>query len=118
MRTLFLLPLIFFACNQSTRSAETIVEGLVDLPASAKKEPYADNPDLVRVTIETSPGIPLEQGDYLNGKKHGTWTTYHSNEIVAHRYKYFGCSTKLMPLCLSSSDKMLLFVEPTLVTLY
>ncbi len=82
MRKLFLLSLIIFACNRSTSSNVATVEDLADLPASAKKEPYSDNPDLVRVTIEASTGIPLEQGNYLNGKKYGTWTTYHSNELI------------------------------------
>ncbi|MEM1408036.1 MAG: toxin-antitoxin system YwqK family antitoxin [Bacteroidota bacterium] len=82
MRKLFLIPLILFACSQSPELSEASLEGLASVPAQAKKEPYADNPNLVKVTVERAPGLPSEQGDYLNGQKHGTWTAYHNNDLV------------------------------------
>ena len=82
MKRLFLLPLLLMACNQQPGLNDIPVEQLADLPAGAKKEPYADNAALVKVTVERSAGIPLEQGTYLNGERHGTWTTYHNNELV------------------------------------
>lgn len=82
MRKLFFIPLILFACAESAELSDATVEGLSSVPAEVKKEPYADNPNLVKVTIERAPGLPSEQGDYLNGTKHGTWTVYHNNDLV------------------------------------
>ncbi|MCG8386668.1 MAG: toxin-antitoxin system YwqK family antitoxin [Cytophagales bacterium] len=81
MKRLFLLPFLFAACQQ-TGLNDTSAGSLAGLPAGAKKEPYPGNPALVKVTLEKSAGIPLEQGTYLNGKRQGTWTTYHNNELV------------------------------------
>ncbi|MEM9855929.1 MAG: hypothetical protein AAF843_01155 [Bacteroidota bacterium] len=82
MRKLFLLPLFFIACSQSSELNEATPEGPSGIPAGAKQEPYSHNANLIKVTIERSPGIPSEQGDYLEGQKQGSWTTYHNNELV------------------------------------
>lgn len=82
MKNFFLIPLIFVACNQTLETGSTTVGGLEGAPAGAIKEAYEDNPNLVRVTLEKAGGGVKEEGDYLNGKLHGTWTVYHPNELV------------------------------------
>lgn len=82
MRKLLWIPIFLIACSQSAELNEATIEGLASIPVEAKKEPYAHNANLIKVTLERGPGIPSEQGDYFNGQKHGTWATYHNNELV------------------------------------
>ena len=92
MRKLFLIPLILFACTKSSELSNASIQGLASVPAHAKKEPYADNPNLVKVTIEQTPGLPSEQGDYLNGQKHGTWTAYQNKGPILKLMTGVSCS--------------------------
>ncbi|TRX48935.1 toxin-antitoxin system YwqK family antitoxin [Fulvivirga sp. M361] len=88
MRKLFLIPFIFIACNQTPELSDATIGGLASAPEGSKKEPYEDNPDLVRVTLEKTGGGVMQEGNYLNGKLHGTWTVYHLNELVKSMTTY------------------------------
>ena len=90
MRTIFVIPLILIACNQAPKINQDTIAGLANAPAGAKKEPYEDNPNLVRVTLEKTGGGVMQEGNYLNGKLHGTWTVYHLNELVKSMTTYVG----------------------------
>ena len=48
------------------------------LTVSAVKTPYADNPDLIKVSATNTEGL-TEEGDYLYGLRNGIWTEYHAN---------------------------------------
>ena len=79
---LFILSVLFLACENKEEFSAATVEGLSELPATAVKEPYASNPDLVKVTINQVSGAKQFEGDYLNGRKHGSWTEFSSDGLV------------------------------------
>lgn len=72
----------FLACENKEDFSSATVEGLSELPEGAIKELYESNPDLVKVTINQASGAKQQQGDYLNGRKHGNWTEYTSDGLV------------------------------------
>ncbi len=65
---------LLVSCNKQEEFNQATLEGLASLPENAIKEPYENNPDLIRVTLEAATGN--SQGDYLNGQRTGTWTEY------------------------------------------
>ncbi|MEQ8926345.1 MAG: toxin-antitoxin system YwqK family antitoxin [Fulvivirga sp.] len=91
MKKLSLVVIAFylFGCNQSAEFSEATIEGLAELPSNATKEPYEGSPDLVKVTYTDPDGI-VNSGDYLLGKRNGTWTEFHSNGLVKSVTGYVG----------------------------
>lgn len=83
MKNLFFLLILIgiFSCNKPVEISEATVSGLADLPETAIKEPFSDNPDLVRVSFTNSEG-QTETGDYLFGKRNGSWTVLDPNGLV------------------------------------
>ncbi len=73
------LVLVLFACEDKSNNV-IIADGreYPPLAADAVQTPYTDNPDLTKVTLTNSEGLP-EEGDYLNGLRNGIWTEYHAN---------------------------------------
>ncbi len=88
MRKIFVIVFSTYlmACTNSAEFSEATISGLADLPANAVKQPYDNNPDLVKVTITEATGI--KEGDYLNGKRAGTWTEYHQTGLVRNITSY------------------------------
>lgn len=76
-----IITLLMVGCNQSAEFNDATIEGLSSLPPNAQKEPYDDNPNLVKVTIPGS-GDAFSTGDYLNGKRNGNWIEHHPNGVV------------------------------------
>ncbi len=77
---LAIISFYMFSCENSQEFSQATVEGLSELPASATKEPYESNPELVKVTLNEN-GVK-SIGDYLSGKKSGNWTEFHSNGLI------------------------------------
>ncbi|MTI20740.1 toxin-antitoxin system YwqK family antitoxin [Fulvivirga sp. RKSG066] len=77
----FVILFSAFACNQQDSFSDETVSGLAELPANAIKEPYEGHSDLVKVTIKNGDGS-YSEGDYLDGKKHGSWTEYYKDGLV------------------------------------
>lgn len=80
---LLLVGLLFTACETSSTSTDASVsaEGLDDLPPGSLKEPYEDDPNMVKVTINYSDGT-YGIGDYVDGQRHGSWTIYNQRGLV------------------------------------
>lgn len=78
---LFACTLGMSACNQSADSPKG-GENMEDLPANAQTESYEDEPEMVKVTLSYADGNISAEGDYLNGKKAGSWTEFHPNGVV------------------------------------
>ena len=76
----FFILTIVFACENSKKSP-ILVDGseFPAIPASAVKEVYADNENLIKVTINGNQGNILSQGDYYFGLREGAWTEFHPN---------------------------------------
>lgn len=62
---------LFIACSKPTTYGD-----FSDVPVGAIIDSYPNNDDLKLVTLYSGM-FPQEQGDYLNGLRHGTWTTYY-----------------------------------------
>ena len=77
---LFTLIGLIFSCNQ-TNSTLTSNAEFDEYPPNSEVMDYTDSPGLEKVTVMFADKIEM-QGDYLNGKRNGTWTTYHANEVV------------------------------------
>ncbi|MCZ6522144.1 MAG: hypothetical protein O6848_11675 [Bacteroidetes bacterium] len=81
-KVIFVLGMIpaFFSCSEPKESS-ILVDGseFPTLPASAVKEPYVDQADMVKITINNSQGNITGQGDYNMGFREGTWTEFHPN---------------------------------------
>lgn len=76
-----LVSVVVFCCNQQQEISADSVTGLAELPPNATKEPYESNPNLIKVTIPGS-GDAYIVGDYLNGKRSGSWTEFHTNGVL------------------------------------
>ena len=88
-RLVFLcIVLSAFGCNQEVQLSQETEEALSTLPANAEKTPYPGNSELVKVTVRFPDGKLQNQGDFLNGKKDGTWTEYHSNGLIKSMTSY------------------------------
>ncbi|MGB3469099.1 MAG: hypothetical protein WBA74_27685 [Cyclobacteriaceae bacterium] len=78
MRILVTLTMLGFliSCNNKTEYQRVSAgpEGST-YPTGAIIEPYSDIPGLAKVTSKRDDLI-VGEGDYLNGKKHGSWTVY------------------------------------------
>ena len=70
----------FFAC--STNNTPTDGEMIPLLSPAMQMEPYNDGSGLIQVTLYSSGGNILEQGDYLNGYREGVYTEFHPNGFV------------------------------------
>ncbi|MEQ8574188.1 MAG: hypothetical protein RIB63_09005, partial [Fulvivirga sp.] len=88
MKKLFLVLISTYliSCGKTEEFSAATIEGLAELPAGAIKEPYDDNPDMVKVTINRATGNA--EGDYLNGQRVGTWTEYHQTGLVKSSASY------------------------------
>jgi antitoxin component YwqK of YwqJK toxin-antitoxin module len=68
--------------NKQSSTPETTIDvsdstsSAVKVPAGAIKEEFTDTPGVIKVSS------PQEMGNYKNGKKEGSWVTYHSNGLV------------------------------------
>lgn len=80
-KLMLILSVGLLGCNAEVEYSAETVEGLAALPATAVKEPYEDNSNLIKVTVNGTDHISA-QGDMFNGKKAGTWTEYHPNGVV------------------------------------
>ncbi len=65
--------------NESPQATDA---SLNDIPATALREKFADNPDMENVIVNDAQGVLSAQGTLLNGKKEGTWTEFNSNGTV------------------------------------
>jgi antitoxin component YwqK of YwqJK toxin-antitoxin module len=75
MRTIiYIFVLLLTACNSNTN----IPRGdFSDMPEAAELQGYPMNEDLKQATVYGGGNYVMEQGDYYNGLRHGTWTTYY-----------------------------------------
>ena len=75
----FGLVMFLYACDDKKNNAILVDESeYPPLTVSAVKTPYADNPDLIKVSATNTEGL-TEEGDYLYGLRNGIWTEYHAN---------------------------------------
>lgn len=72
MKKLIPLLLIAAACSQQTE----IVSESTNLPLGAVLSSYPGNGDLQKAMVKSGETL-LEEGDVLNGQRHGTWTAYY-----------------------------------------
>lgn len=56
--------------------------------ALTKSPPEAVYTEVNKQNSLTSPGKPLEEGDYKDGKKQGTWTYYNSDGSIKNTVEY------------------------------
>ncbi|MDH5397092.1 MAG: hypothetical protein OEX02_03045 [Cyclobacteriaceae bacterium] len=71
------------ACSEEQTDSSALLGNFDGVPAGAFREPYPDNPDLVRVTLKDGQGKITAQGEYYRGLRHGNWTEYHNNSLVS-----------------------------------
>jgi antitoxin component YwqK of YwqJK toxin-antitoxin module len=81
------LSTALFACDQTSSSPEVTLPQHEDIPAGAIREPYADRPEMEKVTLYSGESI-IAQGDYINGKKAGIWTEFQTNGQVQMATSY------------------------------
>ena len=76
---LLITAAFFTSCSSGT---STTIGTFADLPADAKKIPYPESPELVRVVVPDINDNVAAEGDYLRGFRHGVWTEYHPGGVV------------------------------------
>lgn len=69
---------LFISCSSGT---STTVGTFADLPANAKKIPYPESPELVRVVVP-------DVNDNVAAEGHGVWTEYHPGGVVKTMTSY------------------------------
>ena len=81
---ILLIAYLLVSCSEKTESPASESEpGEVNgIPAGAVIEEYADNPGLVKVTINDSQGKVSANGVYLNQKREGSWVDYTPTGLV------------------------------------
>jgi antitoxin component YwqK of YwqJK toxin-antitoxin module len=82
MMRFFLALVLFTGILLGCKNKSNPEEEFEDFPEGAITQEYPGRTDLVRVSIVDIGGKVKEQGDYLNGKKHGAWTVFHHNGFV------------------------------------
>ena len=81
MRQVIVIIGVLFFTSCSTKTEQPVVES-ADMPVGAIQEPFEDNPNMVKVTINDEAGKLIAYGIYLNGKREGSWTEIHPNGHV------------------------------------
>lgn len=69
-----LVFILFFACTSNNEQATVVSE---DMPAGAVQEPFDDDPNVVKVTVNDAQGKLSAYGIYVNGLREGSWTEFH-----------------------------------------
>jgi len=110
MRALITISLlsILSACG-GKEDRSILVDGseFPPIPASAIKEPYPDNPELIKVTINNSQGNIVSQGDYNRGFREGTWTEFHPNGFPMAMTSYVNGSKQGLWMTLDNRGQLL-----------
>ena len=78
--TIFSGLLIFNSCSNQAKVNEG--EMLPAIPGHAEVMPYEDGSGLVRVTVYATDGTVLEQGDYLNNRREGVYSTFYESGLL------------------------------------
>ncbi|MBL3654721.1 toxin-antitoxin system YwqK family antitoxin [Fulvivirga sediminis] len=80
----FFISIGLFSCsdNQLADNNALSNEGASAIHKGAIKESYEDASGMVKVTVKNDAGNVVEQGDLLNDKKTGNWTTFYANGVV------------------------------------
>lgn len=73
---------ILAACSQPDAAVDQTGEWLPALPAGARTEAAPDVAGMVRVNLQDDAGKLSAAGVYVNNKREGSWTEYHSNGLV------------------------------------
>lgn len=76
------------SCGQNTNNGLASDSSGSEYPMGAIREAYEGIPGLEKVYVRGNDGI-REEGDYYNGKKHGSWTEYFKNGPVGKVTTYF-----------------------------
>jgi hypothetical protein len=79
------ISMMLSACSDN-RSGSDAPAGIY--PDDAVRIPYPDLPGMEKVTVYANGDI-LEEGDYLNGLKHGAWTVYNPDRRVVSRLETY-----------------------------
>lgn len=83
-----LLSLLILSACQSSGGGDNVVKETAVLPTNAVVTPYVDEEGLSYAVHKNFETI-LEEGDILNGVKHGTWTTYNDDGMPTATSTYF-----------------------------
>lgn len=88
----FLIVSILISCSEKPTGIPEVAsaEEFKDIPAGAVKEEYKDAPGLAFVSLSDNAGNKTAGGNYLNGKREGSWVEYHSNGVVKSITTYVG----------------------------
>lgn len=81
MKNIIILFGILFLASCNTQP-EAIQVDAADMPAGSSQEPFEDNPNMVKVTIDDGTGNTIAYGIYVNGFREGSWTELHPNGHV------------------------------------
>jgi antitoxin component YwqK of YwqJK toxin-antitoxin module len=73
------------SCDLAKQEVELPAD--TDLPVYAEVEAYESFPGLSHATLSLEENID-EEGDLLDGRKNGSWTVYHKNELVKSMTTY------------------------------
>ena len=104
--TFVLLATLFtFACSSPTQPEATLNSAGEGIPAGAYQEVFEDTPGLVRVTVKAGQ-IETGMGDYLNNKKHGTWTDYYPSGAIKSLSTYINGQLEGQMLTLSDRGEL------------
>ena len=66
--------LVLAGCQSTTQQPAVAA---ADMPAGAIQEPFDDNPNIVKVTVQDTQGNITAYGIYENGLREGSWTELH-----------------------------------------
>ncbi len=80
-QVIILFGVLFLAsCANETTDQPAVV--VANMPAGAVQEPFEDNPNMVKVTVNDAAGNVIAYGVYNNGLREGSWTELHPNGHV------------------------------------
>lgn len=87
MRILVMITMLGFliSCKQNSIVSDPLAS---EYPLGAVRQSYEGIPGLERVYTLGDNGLRYE-GDYFNGKKHGSWTEYYNNGFINKVTTYF-----------------------------
>lgn len=87
---ILILPLIVVACTGGTAGDETERSAESQIPANAIVQNYESIDGLQRVVVREGE-VTRAEGDFFNGRHHGTWVAYDaSGKVTSITTYYFG----------------------------
>lgn len=78
---LFTSLILISGCGGNNTNSPSISKNVEGYPENSEVLEYPDTPGVTKATLKVANNVHQE-GDYLNGKKNGSWTEYHGNGVV------------------------------------